>query len=119
MSRPVITRRCAVAGGGAAVGAAVLLIGVTRVLAVKTPPKAAAAFDPAAFLADLDAAGCKAVLITPGTCFDPSDEASTYFIRPSRGYTAVMARWWTAMDACHDAHERVVATLAERGGWVL
>ncbi len=76
--------------------------------------KRPAAFDPATFVADLRAAGCRVVLSAPGTQFDPSDEVPTYFIRPAPGYTAVMARWHDALAACPDHVGRVVAVLIER-----
>ena len=71
-------------------------------------------FDAAAFVADLQASGCQVVLCTPGTWFEPGNEATTYLIKPASGYTTVMARWADAVDACPDHVERVVALLIER-----
>ena len=72
-------------------------------------------FDPAAFVSDLQAAGCHVVLSWPGTTFGPEEEElASYFIRPSPGYAAVMARWSDAMEGCPNAHERVAAVLMER-----
>ena len=72
------------------------------------------AFDPAAFVADLRAAGCRVVVGGP---IRPSDLPDGYFIAPSRGYPAVMARWSDAMEACPDHIERVVARLGDMSGW--
>lgn len=77
----------------------------------------AAAFDLAAFLADLDAAGYRVVLSAPGTRFGPGDEVSTYFIRPSPGYSHVMLRWHEALAACPDHVPRMVAYLTAANGW--
>ena len=82
----------------------------------RSGPVCSSAFDAAAFLEDLKAAGCDVVLMMSGTSFGPGDAAATYFIRPAPGYTAVMAKWSDAMDACPDAHERVVARLAVTRG---
>ena len=76
-----------------------------------------AAFDPAAFVADLRAAGCRVVLSTPGTRFGPGDEAATYIIGPADGhgfgdaYSDVMMRWADALAASRENVERVVAHL--------
>ncbi len=75
-----------------------------------------ATFDAAAFLADLEAAGCKVRLEIPGTRF-MGDEAPTYFIAPSRGYTArhgeVVGK---AIAACPDHVALVTTRLAEMRG---
>ena len=70
-------------------------------------------FDPAAFLADLDAAGCEVFLMQP-VSLGRENVSTTYFIAPTPGYVAAMARWADAMDACPDHVERVVALLVER-----
>ncbi len=70
-----------------------------------------AAFDPAAFVADLRAVGCRVVLSEPGTRFGSGDEAPTYFIRPGSGYCLVMAKWGEALAACPDHVGQVVACL--------
>ncbi len=75
------------------------------------------AFDAIAFMADLRAAGCRVVVSTPGTRFEPSDEVPTYFIRPALGYPAVMARWHDALAACPDHVGVVVAHLTAANGW--
>ena len=72
-----------------------------------------AVFDPAAFLADLDAAGCGVFLVQP-VSLGRENVPTTYFIEPAPGYTTVMSRWSNAMDACPDHVERVVALLVER-----
>ena len=77
---------------------------------LSAPPKT---FDPAAFVADLQAAGCRVILSWPATTFGPDEEPASYFVKPSPAYAAVMAKWSDAMGACPDAHERVVACLFE------
>ncbi len=83
--------------------------------AVGPEPRRPMTFDAAAFLADLKAAGCRVTLEIPGTRFR-GDEAPTYFIAPSRGYTAVMAKWGKAIAACPDHVAQVTARLAEMHG---
>ena len=59
-------------------------------------------FDPAAFVADLRAAGCT---VHPGS-------GNNYFIGPSKGYSAVMAKWADALNNTDDDVEQVVDYLA-------
>ncbi len=118
MSRPVSRRRL-VASVGTVLVAAALPTGGVAALATETPssgPILPTTFDAVAFLADLKAAGCDVLLSTPGTCFEPGDEVSTYFIRPGPGYCAVITRWHEAMEACSDHVGQVVVLLAERRG---
>ena len=77
---------------------------------------APAVFDAAAFVSDLVEARCRVVLSWPATTFEPVEQPATYFITPGAGYSSVMARWWEAMEACPDAHERVVAHLSALNG---
>ncbi len=117
MSAPLISRRHLAAGTAAALGAAALPVGFVEALAAELPctaPAAPATFDPAAFVADLHAAGCRVALSEPGTRFGSGDEAPTYFIRPGPGYCAVIARWSEAMEACSDHVGQVVACLTAR-----
>ncbi len=82
------------------------------VVDARPEPDRSTTFDTAAFLADLEAAGCRVRLEIPGTRFT-GDEAPTYFIAPSRGYAAVMAKWSSAIAACPDHAAQVTARPAE------
>ncbi|MGI4764664.1 MAG: hypothetical protein ACRYGP_06325 [Janthinobacterium lividum] len=118
-----VSRRRLVASAGTVLVAAALPTGVVAALATETPssgPVLPTTFDAVAFLADMKAAGCRVCLALPASVFRPEDDWSTYFIAPSQGYAAVMAKWSDAMAAYPDAHERVVARLVEmkRGGIV-
>lgn len=103
-----ITRRALVQGAGAALGAAALSEGV--VLANGTP----AAFDPAAYIADLRAIGCEVYLSQrrsrPGVMgYGIVSPAEMGF---SEDFRLVMVRWDAAIAACRDHVERVAAYLS-------
>ncbi len=68
-------------------------------------------FDAAAFVADLHAAGMTVTLVLPVPRGGETAKPPLYWIKPNRRYTEVMGRWWDAMEACPDAHERVTAAL--------
>ncbi len=75
-----------------------------------------AAFDPAAFLADLTAAGygVTAYRSVPCAGYGEISKPSYYIEPPERDgfgddYSAIMARWTGAMKACPDHVERVTA----------
>ena len=68
-------------------------------------------FDAAAFVADLHDAGMTVTLVQPIPRGGEAVEPLRYWIQPNRRYTEVMGRWWDAMEACPDAHERVTAAL--------
>lgn len=120
-----ITRRGLVLAAGAALGAAALPGAIVEALLAEPPPTAvagAAAFDPAAFVADLHAAGFSVIAMRetpqpgwgacrPAYCIGPGPRGAF----SGRRYLAVMARWSDAMDACPDHVERVVAHLLEQG----
>ena len=80
------------------------------------------AFDPAAFIADLKAAGYSLIAYRAVPRGGEPAEPPGYFIRPPKGcgfgaaYTAVMARWWDAMDACPDHAERVAVHVLGQTG---
>ncbi len=118
-----ITRRGLVAAGAAVLGAAALPAGISRALSAEAQSTTAAGdavFDPAAFVADIRAAGFSITAMRdapqpgwgagrPTYCIGPG--ARTTFGRP---YLAIMARWSDAMDACPDHVERVVAHIVEQ-----
>ena len=105
---PALTRRGLVQGGAAVLGAAVAGIPASARTTLPT------AFDPAACVNDLLAAGYRISAYVSVPCDGFSVEPPAYLIRPPPGrgfgaaYTAVMARWADAMDACPDHVERVV-----------
>ena len=70
-------------------------------------------FDPAAFVADLQAAGYGVSAYQDVPRGGEKARPPNYLIRPPEGgfgadYAAVMAWWWGSMDACPDHVERVV-----------
>lgn len=118
-----LTRRGLIVAAGAALGAAALPAGLGVALSAESPPMVAAgavAFNPAAFVADLRAAGytVSAMPDIPQPSWDM--RAPTYSIMPARGrgfgeaYFDVMERWTGAMDACPDHVSLVVAYVLER-----
>ena len=119
MSAP-FTRRSLLQAGSIALGAVVVPAVVSVALPGEMLPRGSpaalpAVFDPAAFVADLEAAGYEAVGYYPIPLGREPAKPSTYFICPPKGrgfdatYGAVMAKWGNAMDACPDHVDRVVA----------
>ena len=111
---PALTRRGLVQGGAVVLGAAVAGIPASA------RPTLPTAFDPAAFVDDLLAAGYRVSAYVGVPCGGLSVEPPSYIIRPPPGrgfgaaYTAVMSRWADAIGACPDHIERVVAYVFER-----
>lgn len=109
-----VTRRGLLRAGSAALGAVLVPIGAT-VLTAAAP----LAFYPAAFIADLKAAGYGVVAYYPVPRGGEPAEPPGYFIRPPKGrgfgvaYTAVMTKWRDAMNACPDHVERVASHVSE------
>ena len=105
---PALTRRGFVQGGVVVLGAGAMGIPIAAQAALPT------AFDPAAFVDDLLAAGYRVSAYVGVPCGGLSVEPPSYIIRPPPGrgfgaaYTAIMSRWADAMDACPDHVERVV-----------
>ena len=69
-------------------------------------------FDPAAFVEDLQRAGCDVVAYRPIPRGGEEAAPSSYLIRLPEGgsggeYAAVMSRWETAIEACPDHAERM------------
>ena len=96
------------------IGGSIVILGQPTAAAVP------AAFDPAAFLSDLRAAGydvtaCRGVPRGGRAAPSPS-----YFITPmggsgfGEGYLAVMVKWTDALKACPDHVERVVDHVFEK-----
>lgn len=120
-----ITRRGLILAGGAALGTAALPGAIVEAFSAESPSMAvsgAAAFDPAAFVADLQAAGFSVIAMRsipqpgwganrPAYCIGPGSRSAF----GGRRYLAVMARWSDAMDACPDHVDRVVAHVLEQG----
>ena len=114
-----ITRRGLVLAAGAALGAAALPGAIVEALSAARAPTTAAglaAFDPAAFVADLRAAGYTVTAIREVP--RPDAGRPSYCIQPAvgrgfgDGYISVMERWADAMAACPDHVDHVVAHLA-------
>ena len=111
---PALTRRGFVQGGAVVLGAGAMGIPIAAQAALPT------AFDPAAFVDDLLAAGYRVSAYVGVPCGGLSVEPPSYIIRPppgrglGAGYRAVMARWADAIGACPDHIERVVAYVFER-----
>lgn len=111
---PALTRRSLVQGGAIVLGVGAMGIPASARAALPT------AFDPAAFVDDLLAAGYRVSAYLGVPCGGLSVEPPSYIIRPlpgrgsGAGYRAVMARWADAIGACPDHIERVVAYVFER-----
>ena len=96
-----------------------LIVGGTVVIfpqaAAAIVPPLPVAFDPAAFVTDLAAAGYSVIAHRSVPRGGERTSIPSYVIQPRRGrgfgkgYIAVMARWNAAMDACPDHVEHVVA----------
>ena len=74
---------------------------------------APSAFDPAAFVEDLQRAGCGVVAYQPIAPGGEDSRSASYVIRLPKGrefgdaYAAVIARWADAVNTCPDHAERV------------
>lgn len=97
-------------------------LGAAAVAIVAGVPAAAdPVFDPAAFCADLHAAGLDVWLTRP---VGPGGGRPSCFIvpgsdgRPTPAELDVLARWSDAMGACPDHVDRVAAHLALSARWV-